>query len=94
MTPHEARDEDVRVIRFVIDEGPRVTVESLTFTGARAIPGDQLAKQIETSRPGLFRRGLFRQDLLDQDVGVVLAYLRSLGLRRGHRRAGGGPLLG
>jgi outer membrane protein insertion porin family len=79
VTPHETRDGDVRVIRLVVDEGPRVTVQSLTFTGARAIPGGQLAKQIETSRPGLFRRGLFRQDLLDHDVGVVLAYLRSQG---------------
>src|SRR5262249_57861206 len=84
---HEARDGDVHVIRFVIDEGPRVTVESLTFTGNQAIPGERLAKQIETSRPGLFRRGLFRQDLLDHDVGVVLAYLRS----QGYAEATAGP---
>jgi outer membrane protein insertion porin family len=77
--PHETRDDDVRVIRFVIDEGPRVTVESLTFTGNQAVPSDVLAKQIETSRPGIFRRGFFRQDLVDRDVDVVLAYLRSQG---------------
>ena len=77
--PHEARDGDVRVVRFVVDEGPRVTVESLVFTGTHAIPDSRLAKQIETSRPGLFRRGLFREDLLDHDAGVVLAYLRSQG---------------
>ncbi len=79
VTPHEASDGDVRVLRFAIDEGPRVTVESLTFVGNLAVPADRLAKQIETSRPGLFRRGLFRQDELDHDVGVLLAYLRSLG---------------
>ncbi|HXJ80762.1 MAG TPA: outer membrane protein assembly factor BamA [Candidatus Methylomirabilis sp.] len=79
VTPQESRDGDIQVIRFAVDEGPRVTVESVTFTGAHAIPGDRLAKQIETRRPGFFRRGLFRQDLLDQDVGVVLAYLRSQG---------------
>ena len=64
-----------------------------TFTGNLAVPGDRLAKQIETRRPALFRRGLFRQDLLDHDVGVVLAYLRSLGYAEatvGPRR---GPLL-
>jgi outer membrane protein insertion porin family len=85
--PHEARDGEVRVIRFVVNEGPRVTVESLSFTGNHAIPSDRLAKQIETSRPGLFRRGLFRQDLLDHDVGVVLAYLRA----QGHAEATVGP---
>jgi outer membrane protein insertion porin family len=79
VTAHEAPDEAARVIRFVIDEGPRVTVESLAWSGAQAIPGAELAKQIETSRPGLFRRGLYRQDLLDQDIRVVLGYLRSHG---------------
>ncbi len=79
VTPHETRDGDVRVLRFVIAEGPRVTVESITFTGAREVPAAQLAKQIETSRPGLFQRGLFRRDVLDHDVGVVLAHLRSQG---------------
>jgi outer membrane protein assembly factor BamA len=78
VTP-EARDGDVGVIRFVIDEGPRVTVESLTFSGAVTVPADQLEKEIETRRPSLFRRGLFREDLLDHDAGVVTAYLRSLG---------------
>ena len=77
--PHETRDGDVPVIRFAIDEGPRVTVESVEFTGNREVSSSVLAKQIETSRPALFRRGLFSRDLLDHDVGVVLAYLRTQG---------------
>lgn len=79
VTPHEASGGDGRILRFVIDEGPRVTVESVTFTGNDTVPADRLAKEIETSRPGLFRRGLFRRDVLDHDAGVVKAYLRSLG---------------
>jgi outer membrane protein insertion porin family len=85
--PREAQDGDVRVIRFVIDEGPRVTVESVAFTGNATIPDKALAEQIETSPPGLFHRGLFRQDVLDRDVGVLLAYLRS----EGHVEATAGP---
>jgi outer membrane protein insertion porin family len=77
--PQETRDGDGRVIRFVIVEGPRVVVESVTFSGNQAVPSDRLAKELETRRPGLFRRGLFRQEQLDHDVGVVLAQLRSLG---------------
>ncbi len=77
--PHETRDGNVRVIRFVIDEGPRVIVESVTFSGNQTVPSERLAKELETRRPGLFRRGIFRQDQLDHDVGVVLAQLRSLG---------------
>ena len=79
MKPHETRDGDVRVIHFVINEGPRVIVESVTFSGNETVPSAKLAKDLETRRPGLFRRGLFRQDELDHDVGVVLAQLRSLG---------------
>jgi outer membrane protein insertion porin family len=77
--PHETRDGDVRVIHFVIDEGPRVIVESVTFSGNETVPSAKLAKDLETRRPGLFCRGTFRQDELDHDVGVVLAQLRSLG---------------
>jgi outer membrane protein insertion porin family len=77
--PHETRDGDVPVIRFAIDEGPRVTVESVEFTGNREVSSSVLAKQIETRRPALFRRGLFNRDLVDHDVGVVLAYLRTEG---------------
>ena len=85
--PRETRDGDVRVIHFVIDEGPRVIVESVTFSGNQAVPADQLAKDLETRRPGLFRRGIFRQDQLDHDVGVVLAQLRA----RGYAEASVGP---
>jgi outer membrane protein insertion porin family len=85
--PRETRDGDVRVIHFVIDEGPRVVVESVTFSGNQAVPADQLAKDLETRRPGLFRRGIFRQDQLDHDVGVVLANLRA----RGYAEATVGP---
>lgn len=79
VTARETKDGEERVIRFSVDEGPRVTVESVTFTGNQMVPGDRLAKQIETDRPGLLHRGLFRQDVLDRDVAVVLAYLRSQG---------------
>jgi outer membrane protein insertion porin family len=79
VTPHQTRDGDVGVIRFVIDEGARVTVESVTFSGSYTVPADQLAERIETAPPGVFRRGVFRQATLDHDVGVLLAYLRSLG---------------
>lgn len=79
VTPQETRDGDDRVIRFAINEAHRVTVESVTFSGDHTIPADQLAKRIETRPPAVFRRGLFRQDTLDHDVGVLLAYLRSIG---------------
>ncbi|HEY7076580.1 MAG TPA: POTRA domain-containing protein, partial [Solirubrobacteraceae bacterium] len=46
--PSETRDGDVRVLHFAIEEGPRVVVESVTFSGNQAVPADQLAKDLET----------------------------------------------
>jgi outer membrane protein insertion porin family len=77
--PDEARDGDTHVIRFAIREGPRVSVESVTFTGNFAVPTERLAKAIETRPPGLFVRGLFRQDVVDRDVRVLVALFRNEG---------------
>jgi outer membrane protein insertion porin family len=79
VTPRPTRDGEGDVIRFVIVEGPRVTVESVTFSGSHSVADEQLAKRIETVPAGTLRRGLFRRATLDHDVGVLLAYLRSLG---------------
>ena len=68
-------------------------VESVTFPGDHAVSADELAKRIETKPPGLFRRGLFRLDTLERDVGVLLAYLRSLGYVEAVGRPAPGPLL-
>ncbi len=67
------------VLAFAIDEGPRVRVESVAFTGGRAVPDAKLAGLIETAPPGLLRRGLYRADVLERDVRVLLAYLRAQG---------------
>jgi outer membrane protein insertion porin family len=67
------------VLGFEIEEGPRVRVESVTFTGNLTEPDARLAKVIETGPPGLFRRGLFRAEALDTDVRVLLADLRAQG---------------
>jgi outer membrane protein insertion porin family len=77
--PDETRDGDTRVLRFVISEGPRVTVESVTFAGDLPLPAERLAKAIETRPPGLLDRGLFRQDVVDRDLRVVVALLRTEG---------------
>ena len=87
VSPRQTRDADGEVIRFVIDEGPRVAVESVTFSGSHSVSDDQLAKRIETVPAGALHRGVFRQATLDHDVGVLLAYLRSLG----HPEAAVGP---
>jgi len=80
------------VIRFRIVEGPRVTVESVTFKGNEHFAPDLLLESINTGPPGLlgpgfFGSGLFRQQLLDADLRTLDAFYRM----RGYAKAKVGP---
>lgn len=68
-----------RQLRFAVTEGPRVVVESISFSGNQAFSADRLRDQMETRLPGLFARGLFRQDVLDRDLRVLIAFYRAQG---------------
>ena len=74
-----AADDQPHALVFEIDEGPRVRVESVTFTGTHTEPDARLAGLIETKPPGALRRGLFRADTLERDMRVLLAHLRAQG---------------
>ena len=49
----ENRPDEVEV-RYVIDEGPEVTVRRIRFVGNRAIPSDELHDIMQTSEHGFF----------------------------------------
>lgn len=67
------------VVRFDVDEGPRVTVGSIEFTGDLPLPAARLHAQMETRPPGLLRRGLYRRDVLDRDLLALRAHLQTQG---------------
>jgi outer membrane protein assembly factor BamA len=77
VTPAEG--DQAHTLVFEIEEGPRVRVESVTFTGTHTEPDARLAGLIETRPPGALRRGLFRADTLERDMRVLLAHLRAQG---------------
>jgi len=76
-------DASGRAVKFHIEEGPRVVVESLTFEGQATLTGQQLAEQMQTRAAGVVPigifRGLFNQEQLEQDVRLVQAYYRTQG---------------
>ena len=78
-----AGDAMTRIVTFEIDEGPRVTVESITFDGAAAMPPARLREQMQTRRPGVIPfgafRGLFVEEQLTRDVQSLRQYLRTQG---------------
>ncbi len=76
-------DASTRTVRFEIDEGPRVTVESITFEGLSTLPASQLTEHMQTRTAGLVPIGIFRglyvEERLAQDTRALRQYLRSQG---------------
>ncbi len=76
-------DASGRAVKFHIEEGPRVVVESLTFEGLATLTDKQVAEQMQTRPAGLVPigifRGLFNQEQLEQDVRLVQHYYRTEG---------------
>jgi len=75
-------DREVRVVRYVIEEGPRVTVEAVEFSGNVAVPDRELREPLQTRPPTLLDAGLFKQEDVDRDRRVLLGLLRRLGYAR------------
>ena len=82
----ERRDHEV-LVRIAVVEGPRVTVESVTFTGVTRVPEAQLRQRMETAPPGVLRRRVFQEAALERDVRALTAFL----VAEGHAEARVGP---
>jgi len=76
-------DTTGRIVKFQIDEGPRVVVESITFEWPAVLTDKQLAEQMQTRPAGLIPigifRGLFVEERLEQDVRLIRNYYRTQG---------------
>jgi outer membrane protein insertion porin family len=76
-------DATGRAVKFEIDEGPRVVVESISFEGQATLSDAQLAEQMQTRPAGLIPigifRGLFVEEQLEQDVRLIRQYYRTQG---------------
>jgi outer membrane protein insertion porin family len=73
-----------RIIHFDVNEGPRVTVESVTLEGNQEFPSKTLLSSIQTGPPGIlgpvwFGSGLFRQQVLDADLRSLESFYRTHG---------------
>jgi hypothetical protein len=56
-------DANTRTVRFEIEEGPRVAVESITFEGLSTLSPDKLTDQMQTRPVGLIPIGVFSRPL-------------------------------
>ena len=74
------QDEPIRMLRFVIDEGPRSIVRSIRIAGNTQFDDEKIKKQMLTRLPGLLHDGAFVPETLADDVDAIT----SLYLKQGY----------
>lgn len=72
-------DETIRMIGFVIDEGPQSIVSSIQFSGNQAFDDTKLKKQILTREPGVRDKGIFVPEILEDDIIAIKSLYRKHG---------------
>ncbi len=72
--------EQVRLIRFIIDEGPRSIVKSIQITGNHSIKEERILKQMLTRVAGVRDKGLYEPKVLQEDLFAI----KSLYLKEGY----------
>ena len=70
-TDMEESGVPVRLVRFVIREGPQTLVNQVTLTGNQNIPENAIYKQILTRPPGLVHNGAYVEETLNADLYAV-----------------------
>lgn len=69
-------------VRFILEEGPRVKVEAITFEGNDHIAASDLKDRMQTKERawlGILEPGIYREMVLHEDLDALRAYCRSLG---------------
>jgi outer membrane protein insertion porin family len=72
-------DETIRMIRFVINEGPQTIVNSIQFSGNKAFDDTELKKQMLTRVPGVREKGIFVPEILEDDISAIKSLYRKHG---------------
>jgi outer membrane protein insertion porin family len=71
------QEGSVRILRFIIDEGPRTIVDAVEITGNHTFDDEKIKKQMFTGLPGLTDKGVFVPETLEDDLNNIEAlYLK------------------
>ena len=72
-------DDEKPLITFVIDEGPQVRVQEVTFEGNSAFSSKELRKLLFTGPGGLFSKGWYQENVFQDDVSAIKAFYHQKG---------------
>ncbi len=71
--------QPVRIVEFLIEEGPRLFVKSVTIKGNESISTTEIEKQLLTRKRAFFNKGYFSSRVLEDDLNAVRALYRKNG---------------
>ncbi len=75
--------KDQAVVKFVIEEGAKIYIKEIAFTGNESFSSDELADLIKTSEKGLLSwltdSGLLKNEELNQDAAAIAAFYNNHG---------------
>lgn len=71
--------QTVRMLRLVIDEGPRSIVDSIRISGNTAFDDEKIKKQMLTRLPGFREKGVFVPETLEDDLNMIKALYQKHG---------------
>jgi outer membrane protein insertion porin family len=82
-TTKTVEDQKVRLVRFVIEEGPCSIVRSIRIEGNHAFEEEKIRKQMLTRLPGFREPGVFVTETLEEDLYAI----KSLYIKQGYMDA-------
>ena len=82
-TMNTVKDQKVRLLRFVIEEGPCSIVQSIRIAGNCAFTEEKIRKQMLTRLPGFREPGAFVPETLEEDLDAI----KSLYIKQGYMDA-------
>jgi outer membrane protein insertion porin family len=69
------------ILTFGVDEGKKVRVKEIEFSGNSSIESAKLRKQMGTKVKSWWRGGKFKEETLDKDLEEIVKYYQSQGFR-------------
>ncbi len=79
----QGKKKDIVQVKFIIDEGKKIFIKKIKFSGNNSFKRRKLKKFVSTTEKGFFSwltdSGRLKQDLLDQDADRIAAFYHNEG---------------
>ncbi len=76
-----AADSNRVGVTFAINEGEKIKVRSILFTGNDNVPAKKLRKQMKTKQKSLWRKGEFKEEQYAEDKDKIIRYYKKQGYK-------------